>query len=148
MQGRQLSEQRCLRTIRQVVPKLQMSSGSNFPLSVRCWMPWGLSTMSWASTKPTILSVLWIKWQSGQTFLSMWPLSAVIKTWFSWRMKTPLWKFPRKGLPSSKNLPLPTSWKKWASHQHSLLTSKPSWEISLITFLVWRKSVKRQVWSF
>ena len=144
---KQLSVQRCLRTIRLVVPRLQRNSVSSSLISVRCWLHVVSPIMTWLSTRQTTLSVPWLRWLKIPVRTIKLLLSLGIKTWFSWLMKILSLKFRRRVWLSLRPSHLTTLWRKWGLLQRNSSTSRPSWVISPIIFQGLLRLVKRLVSS-
>ena len=144
---KQLSVQRCLRTIRLVVPRLQRNSVSSSLISVRCWLHVVSPIMTWLSTRQTTLSVPWLRWLKIPVRTIKLLLSLGIKTWFSWLTKILSLKFRRKVWLSLRPSHLTTSWRKWGLPLRNSSTLRLSWVISPIIFQGLLRLVKRLVSS-
>ena len=147
MLEKQLSVQRCLRTIRLVVPRLQRNSVSSSLISVRCWLHVVSPIMIWLSTRQTTLSVPWLRWLKISVRTIKLLLSLGIKTWFSWLTKTQSLRFRRKVWLSLRPSHLTTSWRKWGLPLRNSSTLRLSWVISPIIFQGLLRLVKRLVSS-
>ena len=147
MRVKQLSVQRCLRTIRLVVPRLQRNSVSSFLISVRCWLHVVLPIMTWLSMRQTTLSVPWLRWLKIPVRTIKLLLSLGIKTWFSWLTKTQSLRFRRKVWLSLRPSHPTTSWRKWGLPLRNSSTLRLSWVISPIIFQELLRLVKRLVSS-
>ena len=147
MLEKQLSVQRCLRTIRLVVPRLQRNSVSSSLISVRCWLHVVSPIMIWLSTRQTTLSVPWLRWLKIPVRTIKLLLFLGIKTWFNWLMSIPWLRFRKRVWLSLRPSHLTTSWRKWVLPLRNSSTSKPSWVISPIIFQELLRLVKRLVLS-